>query len=152
MIKYILKRLLFMIPIVLGVTILIFTIMYFTPGDPAIIILGANASEEQLNAKREELGLNEGYFTRLGEYMSDVFLRFDFGNGKPDYFPRKPAELDGSCPWTGFGFRVRTPKDLNAKKAYIIFTLRKADGTAWVDRVKIREIGPVAKEGKKGGK
>ena len=38
--RYILKRLLLMIPVVVLVAVLIFTIMYFTPGDPAIIILG----------------------------------------------------------------------------------------------------------------
>ncbi len=80
MLRYIVKRLLFMIPIVLGVAVLIFTIMFFTPGDPAIIILGSNASQEQLETKREELGLNDGYLNRLGEYMRSVFLRFDFGN------------------------------------------------------------------------
>ena len=42
--RYILKRLLLMIPVVVLVAVLIFTIMYFTPGDPAIIILGPNAS------------------------------------------------------------------------------------------------------------
>lgn len=79
MIRYILKRLLIMIPIVLGVTVLIFTIMFFTPGDPAVIILGANASQDQLAEKRDELGLNDGYFVRLGEYLKNVFLKFDFG-------------------------------------------------------------------------
>ncbi len=69
-----------MIPIVLGVAVLIFTLMYFTPGDPAIIILGSNASQEQLETKREELGLNDGYLSRLGDYMKSVFLEFDFGN------------------------------------------------------------------------
>ena len=77
--KYILKRLLIMIPVVLGVTILIFTIMYFTPGDPASIILGGNASKEQLAQKNDELGLNDGYFERLFRYTKDVFLKFDFG-------------------------------------------------------------------------
>ncbi|MEX1375870.1 MAG: ABC transporter permease [Eubacteriales bacterium] len=77
--KYILKRLIIMIPVVLGVTILIFTIMYFTPGDPASIILGPNASQEQLMAKNEELGLNTGYFERLFNYIKDLFFRFDFG-------------------------------------------------------------------------
>ena len=68
-----------MIPVVLGVTILIFTIMYFVPGDPAFIILGSNATVEQLEAKREELGLNDPYLVRLGNYMKDVFIKFDFG-------------------------------------------------------------------------
>ena len=52
--RYIYKRLLLMIPVVIMVAVLIFTIMYFTPGDPAIIILGPNASLEQLAAKRAE--------------------------------------------------------------------------------------------------
>ena len=79
MLKYVLRRLLMMIPVVLGVTILIFTIMYFVPGDPAFIILGSNATVEQLEAKREELGLNDPYLVRLGNYMKDVFIKFDFG-------------------------------------------------------------------------
>jgi ABC-type dipeptide/oligopeptide/nickel transport system permease component len=76
---YILKRLLWMIPVVLGVAILIFTIMYFCPGDPAVTILGSNATEDELEAKREELGLNRPYHIRLYEYMKGVFIEFDFG-------------------------------------------------------------------------
>ena len=79
MIRYIVKRLLLMIPVVLGVTIMIFTIMYFTPGDPAQTIMGANASLEQLEAKRVELGLDQPFFTRLFNYIGDVFLRGDLG-------------------------------------------------------------------------
>lgn len=80
MIKYIIGRLLLMIPVTLGVTIVIFTIMYFTPGDPALIILGPNATFEEIENKREELGFYEPYLVRLGTYLKDVFLRFDFGN------------------------------------------------------------------------
>ena len=79
MIRYILKRLLMMIPVVLGVTVLIFTIMYFTPGDPAQTVLGPNASFEQIEAKRVELGLDKPYLTRLGIYIRDVFFRGDLG-------------------------------------------------------------------------
>ena len=51
-------------------------------------------------------------------------------------------QLEGSCPWTGFSFRVRTPGDFNAKKkAYINFILRKAEGVAWIDHVRLRKIG-----------
>ena len=77
--KYILKRLLWMIPVILGVTIAIFTIMYFVPGDPAVIILGAEATEAELQSKREALGLNRPFLTQLGSYMKNVFLHFDFG-------------------------------------------------------------------------
>lgn len=77
--KYILKRLLWMIPIVLGVTVLVFTLMTFCPGDPAEIILGSTATEVDLAAKREELGLNDPYIIRLGTYMSNVFIHHDLG-------------------------------------------------------------------------
>ena len=78
--KYIAKRILLMIPVVLGVTILLFTILYFTPGDPATIILGSTATREDIEALRESMGLNRPYLERLLEYMKNVFLKFDFGN------------------------------------------------------------------------
>ncbi len=77
--RYILKRLLWMIPVILGATILIFTIMYFTPGDPALFILGSEATEAQLAAKRAELGLDQSYLIQLGRYLADVFLHGDLG-------------------------------------------------------------------------
>ena len=80
MIRYTIKRLLLMIPVVLGVTILIFTIMYFTPGDPAQLIMGPNASPQQVAEKRTEMGLDRPYFTRLFDYISDVFIHGDLGN------------------------------------------------------------------------
>ena len=55
--RYIIKRLLWLIPILLGVTILIFSILYFVPGDPVQIILGDGATPETAEALREELGL-----------------------------------------------------------------------------------------------
>lgn len=78
--KYVIKRLLWMIPIVLGVAILVFTMMTFCPGKPEEIILGATATEEALAAKREELGLNDPFLVRLADYMGDVFIRFDLGS------------------------------------------------------------------------
>jgi peptide/nickel transport system permease protein len=80
MLKYIGKRLLWMIPIILGVTILVFTMMTFVPGKPEEIILGATATEADLAAMRESLGLNQPFLVRLGTYMSDVFLHFNLGN------------------------------------------------------------------------
>lgn len=78
--KYIVKRILWMIPIVLGVAILVFTLMTFCPGDPAATILGSTATEMDLAAKREELGLNDPFIVRLADYLSDVFIHFDLGN------------------------------------------------------------------------
>ena len=83
---------------------------------------------------------------KLTDKASGFYLRFDYGNGRPTYFPRPPAQMDGSCPWTGFKFKIRTPKDLKPEKSYIIFTLRKATGTAWVDHVKVCETGKAPTE------
>ena len=51
MLKFVGKRILWLVPVILGVTFFVFTIMYFTPGDPVKIMLGANATEEQIEQK-----------------------------------------------------------------------------------------------------
>ncbi len=79
MLKYVINRIIWMVPIVLGVTILIFTMMTFCPGNPAEIILGSTATEADLMAKTEELGLNRPFLIRLGTYMADVFVHHDLG-------------------------------------------------------------------------
>lgn len=77
--RYILRRLLWMIPVILGVTILVFTIMYFIPGDPVKMMLGSEATPAEIAAMRERLGLNDPYLVRLGRFVGDIVLRFDFG-------------------------------------------------------------------------
>lgn len=78
MLKYIGKRILYMIPVILGVSLIIFSIMSLTPGDPAMMILGEGASAEALAAKRAELGLNDPLYVRYINYLADA-LRGDFG-------------------------------------------------------------------------
>lgn len=73
MLRYIVKRVLLMIPVLLGISFLIFTLMYFTPGDPAQMILGDEATVEQVEALREEMGLNQGFFARYINYMVGIF-------------------------------------------------------------------------------
>lgn len=68
-----------MIPVLLGVAFLVFTLMYITPGDPAKIILGESATEASIEALREEMGLNDSFVIRFGRYVGDIFLKFDFG-------------------------------------------------------------------------
>lgn len=77
--RYVLRRLLMVIPVVLGVTVLIFTIMYLVPGDPVKLMLGPEATPAEIAAKRQELGLDDPYLVRLGRFLQDIFLRFDFG-------------------------------------------------------------------------
>lgn len=93
MIYYIIKRLLWMIPVILGVTVLVFTLMYFVPGDPAKMMLPDDATEVEIEEMREHLGLNGSYFERLFKYLSNVFLHGDFGNSYRYNTPVMPALL-----------------------------------------------------------
>lgn len=68
-----------MIPIVLGVAILVFSMMTVCPGDPAQTILGSTALEADLENMRDQLGLNDPFLVRLANYMSDVFLHGELG-------------------------------------------------------------------------
>lgn len=77
--KFIMRRLLLMVPVVLGVTVIVFSIMYIIPGDPAVAILGAEATQQALDSLREQLHLNDPYFVRLARYMYQVFCQGDLG-------------------------------------------------------------------------
>ena len=75
--RYIVKRLLWLVVIMVCVAILIFVVMWFVPGDPAQIILGS-VSAADINALREKMGLNDPFLTQLGRYLWDL-LHLDFG-------------------------------------------------------------------------
>ena len=72
MLKYILKRLLMLIPTMLGIALLVLFIIDLTPGDPARMLLGTNATEEQVEELREELGLNRPFFARYLDFIVKV--------------------------------------------------------------------------------
>ncbi|MBQ3829925.1 MAG: ABC transporter permease [Spirochaetales bacterium] len=78
--KYFLKRILWLIPTVLCVGILIFSLMHFVPGDPATQLLGVEATKAEIEAKRAELGLDKPFVIQLGTFLYNTFIRFDFGN------------------------------------------------------------------------
>ena len=77
--KYVLKRLLWMIVIMLAVTVVIFTITYFIPGDPARAIMGSSATEADVAAKRVQMGLDKPFFVQMANYFNSVYLHGDFG-------------------------------------------------------------------------
>lgn len=77
--KYILKRLLLLIPVLIGVSFLVFSILNLKPGDPGRMILGISAPQEAVDAYNEELGLNDPFLVRYGNYMLGL-LHGDFGN------------------------------------------------------------------------
>ena len=79
MYRYVLKRLMLMIPVIIGVIMVVFTIMYLTPGDAAMIMLGESASSEQIAQKRAELGTDQPYVIQLWNYIRNLFLHADLG-------------------------------------------------------------------------
>lgn len=79
MAKFIIKRVLWMVPVLLGVLIIVFTINYFTPGDPVLALLGNSYTQEQYDAKAAELGLDQPYFAQLFNYIKGVVTEFDLG-------------------------------------------------------------------------
>lgn len=99
MAKYVAKRLLMMIPTLLLVTFIVFSIMALTPGDPGRLILGTSAPQEAVDAMNEELGFNDPFAVRYFNYIVDI-LHGDFGNsyrnGRPvfeEIFNRFPVTL-----------------------------------------------------------
>lgn len=76
--KYVLKRILLLIPVLLGVSLLVFAIMSLTPGDPAQLILGENAPKEAVLKLREEMGLNDPFFIQYLRFVKNAILG-DFG-------------------------------------------------------------------------
>jgi len=78
MLQYIGKRLLLMIPVIVGISFILFCIMDLTPGDPARAMLGDYASQDAVDALREEMGLNKPFFDRYGIYLFNA-VRGDFG-------------------------------------------------------------------------
>jgi len=68
-----------MVPVMIGVIIIVFTIIYFSPGDPVLIILGSEYTPETYAAKSAQLGLDKGYWEQLGRYIWGIVSRFDLG-------------------------------------------------------------------------
>ena len=87
MIKYILKRILYLIPVMLLVTLIVFFLMSITKGDPARIVVGESASIEEVEAMRESMGLNDPFFIRYLRYVRDLFLHGDLGTSYKSGLP-----------------------------------------------------------------
>ena len=98
MVKFIIKRCLAMIPVLLGVTLLVFVVMSLAPGNPAKIILGVDATPEAVEALTEELGLNDPVLLRYVRYIAD-FCRGDLGTS---YVSQRPVadEVFARFPYT----------------------------------------------------
>ncbi len=129
--KFILRRLLLLIPILLGLTVIIFLFIRLLPGDPASAILGERATPESLQRVREALGLDRPLFEQYWEYVSGV-VRGDLGTSfltnrdvVDDFLQRFPATVELSVAAMVFALSIGIPLGmLTAKRR----------GT-WIDQV-----------------
>lgn len=99
MYAYIIKRIAWTIPVLLGITFIIHTILTVTPGDPVRIMLGETATQGQIEAARRELGLDRPFLARYGHYLS----RLAQGDLGQSYRSRRPVldEIGDALPATG---------------------------------------------------
>lgn len=77
-----------MIPVLLGVSFLVFTILSLTPGDPGSIILGITAKKEDIAALNAEFGYDQPFLIRFFNYIGDIVFHFDLGTS---YATRQPV-------------------------------------------------------------
>ncbi|MBQ6013135.1 MAG: ABC transporter permease [Firmicutes bacterium] len=88
--KYILKRIIALIPVIIGVTLIVYFIMSLAPGDPATTILGDQATPEAIAQLREEMGLNDPIIVQYARYMFNL-ARGDMGTS---YKTKKPVSIE----------------------------------------------------------
>lgn len=89
MLSYILKRLLWAIPTLFGVSLIVFFMVHLAPGDPALALLGDHANKESVERLREEMGLNKPLYVQYALFATKA-IQGDFGNS----FKSKQPVLD----------------------------------------------------------
>ncbi|MGI6074957.1 MAG: ABC transporter permease [Pyramidobacter sp.] len=99
MLRYIFRRIVLLIPVLVGVAFCVFLLLYLTPGDPAKMVLGDQATESAIQEFRQREGLNDPFWTRFGTYLYKIVFKGDLGRS---YASRTPVakELLAAFPAT----------------------------------------------------
>ncbi len=132
MLAYIIRRLIHMIPVVLGVTIITFVVMRVIPGDVAALMLGENATPQDIQKLREALGLNEPIHIQYLQWLGDA-IRGDLGTSfrNPNQtvteaiIERLPVTMQLSSLAIGLGLLISIPT--------AVISALKQD--TWIDQV-----------------
>lgn len=95
--KYIINRILSIIPILFIVSVVVFSLIHLTPGDPAAAMLGAEATQEDVDALRETLGLNEPLITQYVKWVGHI-IQGDFGVSVANNVPVSQVLADRLMP------------------------------------------------------
>ena len=88
MIRYIIRRILFLIPVIIGVAFCVFTLLYLTPGDPAKMVLGEMATESAIQEFKIKEGLDKPFLIQFGNYIYKAVTKGDIGRS---YITKRPV-------------------------------------------------------------
>jgi peptide/nickel transport system permease protein len=120
MLRYLVRRLLLTIPVLLGVATLVFLLIHFFPGDPAQAMLGEGASQEEVEQLRTRLGLDRPLIVQYGAFLNGV-VRGDLGvslrNDQPvarQIVQRMPATAELAFASMGVAVLVALPLGIMA--------------------------------------
>lgn len=127
--KYALRRIFLLIPVLVGVAFIVFSLLYFTPGDPARMILGEDASEEAIQQFRINNGLNDSFIVQFSRYFKNLVLHGDVGRSyvtkdpvNEELFDRLPTTLKLAFLATLLGVVIGIPFGIIcAVKPYSLF-------------------------------
>ena len=126
--KYVIRRVLMLIPVMLGVAFVVFTIMFFTPGDPAKIMLGERAPAEEVARLRTQMGLDDPFLVQFVNFVGNA-LRGDLGRSlvtrrsvAAELFSRFPATMQLAAAAVLVAVAMGIPIGIvSATKQYSIF-------------------------------
>lgn len=88
MLKYTSKRLFYLLLVLVGVSFLVFLLLYMTPGDPVRMMLGESATPQAEEQLRNELGLNDSFLVQYGRYIKNIVVHHDLGTS---YATKRPV-------------------------------------------------------------
>ena len=88
MLKFTMKRLVYLVLVLVGVSFLLFLLLYMTPGDPVRMMLGESATPEAQAELRLELGLDDPFLVQYGRYIKNIVVHQDLGTS---YSTRRPV-------------------------------------------------------------
>jgi len=115
MVSYLMRRVLVLLPLLLGISLLLSALIYIIPGDPARVILGPDAREEAVQRLRERLDLDKPFYERYGMWLLGA-LRGDLGRSWKRNEPvakmiadRIPASLELAFVAAILGFALHIP-------------------------------------------
>lgn len=98
MATFIFKRILQLLPVLIGISVLVFLLLYLIPGDPAMTLLGQDATKEEVDRFREQMGLNKPFLIQLGVFLFNL-IQGDLGDSIIQKMPVIDLVL-GSLPAT----------------------------------------------------